>query len=103
MLNHYEITLRDPKGWKLACDANTDAYGAQVMRYAERWAHLMEQRIATGKKVIEVADETSHLADHEGISLVMYGCAVAILARVWQHGEELNQWHHLHEDPVNAQ
>ncbi len=102
MPNKYEITLRDPKGWRLACDANTDAYGAQVMRYAARWAYLMEQQIAKGKTVMEVADETSHIADHEGVSLVMYGCAVAVLSRVWQHGDELHMWHHLHEDTAHA-
>lgn len=89
------MTLRDPEGWKKACDANRDGYGGAVMTYAERWARLMESRMSKGEKLAECADECSHLADEEGITGFMYGCAVNTLSYVWQHGEALRLWHNL--------
>lgn len=95
-MSRHNITLKDPAGWKLAVDANVDAYGACVMRYAERWAFLMEHEMEEeGKTVAQVAKATSNTADEEGITGFMYGCAVSILSRVWIHGEELRRWHNL--------
>jgi hypothetical protein len=90
------MTLRDPDGWRQAVEANTDGYGSAVIRYAERWARLMESRLAGGSTIAESAEEMSHLADNEGITGFMYGCAVSILSRVWIRGEELRQWHNIH-------
>lgn len=89
------MTLRDASGWKKACDANKDGYGGAVMTYAERWARLMEARMAKGERIADIADECSHLADEEGITGFMYGAAVSTLAAVWQHGEALRLWHNL--------
>ena len=89
------ITLRDPDGWARACAANTDGYGGAVMSYAERWARVMEEMIASGATVAGCAKEASHLADEEGITGFMYGCAVSTLAAVWVHGEALRRWHNL--------
>lgn len=89
------MTLRDPAGWKAACEKNKDPYGNGVMTYSERWARLMEARMSKGEKLADIADECSHLADSEGITGFMYGCAVSTLAAVWVHGEELRQWHNL--------
>jgi len=89
------MTLRDPEGWKKSCEVNSDGYGGAVMTYAERWARLMESRIAKGERIADIADDCSHLADNEGITGFMYGCAVGILSKVWQHGEALRLWHNL--------
>ncbi len=89
------MSLRDPEGWKKSCDVNTDPYGGAVMTYAERWARLMEGRMNKGERIADIADECSHLADSEGITGFMYGCAVSILSKVWQHGEALRLWHNL--------
>jgi hypothetical protein len=53
----------------------------------------MEGGIAAGKEIKDIASETSHLADTEGITGFMYGAAVSILAQCWIHGEELRKWH----------
>lgn len=79
--------------WQKWVDSNTDPYGSGVIRYAERWADLMEQKISTGKKLADIASETSHEADTEGITGFMYGCAVQILSDVWKYGEDLRLWH----------
>ena len=89
------MSLRDPEGWKKSCEINSDDYGGAVMAYAERWARLMEGRMDKGEKLEAIADECSHLADSEGITGFMYGCAVGILSKVWKHGEALRLWHNL--------
>lgn len=90
-----KMTLRDQEGWQKTVAANTDGYGGAVIRYAELWARLMEGRMANGDTVEGCAEESSHIADDEGITGFMYGCAVSILSQVWVHGEDLRQWHNI--------
>lgn len=88
-------TMRDEAGWQKSLDANTDDYGAAGMRYADKWARIMEGRIAAGETLESCADAASHLADDEGITGFMYGCAVSLLGQCWIHGEALRRWHNL--------
>jgi hypothetical protein len=74
---------------------NQDPYGQGVVDFAEKWASLMEIAIGEGKTIKEIAKETSHQADTDGITGFMYGCAVSSLAHFWVHGEELSRWHNL--------
>jgi hypothetical protein len=74
---------------------NSDPYGAAVFRYAETWANMMEAAIQSGEKIELIADKLSHDADTEGITGYMYGAAVAILSKCWEHGEALRVWHNL--------
>lgn len=90
-----KMMLRDEKGWKKAVAANKDSYGGGVISYAERWARLMEGRMANGDTLEACAEEASSLADNEGITGFMYGCAVSILSQVWIHGDQLRRWHNL--------
>lgn len=91
------MKLKDSEGWKKANEANppSEPYGHCIMTYAEDWANLMEARMAAGEKLEDIADETSHQADTDGITGFMYGAAVSTLAQVWEHGEELRRWHNL--------
>lgn len=72
---------------------SSDPYSARVVSYGEDWANLMEERIEQGEKLEDVAKETSHIADTDGITGFMYGCAVQGLAQFWLHGEALRKWH----------
>jgi hypothetical protein len=90
-----KMTLRDEDGWQKTVAANTDGYGGAVIRYAELWARLMEGRISTGDTVEGCAEAASRIADNEGITGFMYGCAVSILSQVWIHGEDLRRWHNI--------
>lgn len=72
-----------------------DPYSARVVSYGEDWANLMEKRMDSGEKIPDMAKETSHEADTNGITGYMYGAAVSALAHFWVHGEELRQWHNL--------
>ncbi len=115
------FTIIDQKAWDSWVEANKDGYGSCVIRYAARWANLMEDEICKrsmyialekgigpfnpGDKVefdkirkgvlMDIADKTSHDADLEGITGFMYGCAVSMLAKCWKYGEELRQWRNL--------
>lgn len=89
------MKLRDKGGWDKGVENNQDPYGAAVYRYAEKWADMMEARLAAGETVAQCAKETSHEADTEGITGFMYGCAVNVLAHCWEHGEALRLWHNL--------
>lgn len=81
--------------WKEWVDKNDFGYGKATVEYAERWANLMEEELKKGKELEDIAEQASHDADTEGITGFMYGMAVAILADVWEHGEELRRWHNL--------
>ncbi len=89
------VKLKDREGWLKTVEANDDPYGACGVRYAERWADLMEERMHDGSTVAEVAKKASHDADTEGITGFTYARAVSILGWAWEHGEELRRWNNL--------
>ncbi|EOH94804.1 hypothetical protein [Enterococcus pallens] len=81
------------KGWQTFVTNNQDPYGNGVVKYCERWASLMEEKIANGLSVAVAADKTQYEADKEGITGFMYGCAVNTLSHCWAHGDALKDWH----------
>lgn len=87
------LEVSDAKSWQKTVDANKDGYGGRVVRYAEEWGRLMQVRIESGETVGQCAEELSRLADDDGITGFMYGCAVQMLAKCWKHGEALRRWH----------
>ncbi len=61
--------------------------------YAKRWAELMEQRMATGKSVSDVAQQASLDSDGPDIKgLGYFGIALRHLISVWRYGDELAEW-----------
>lgn len=87
------MTLANAQLWYDYQKNNQDFYGLGILRYAYRWALLMEERINEGASLQEIAKATSHEADTDGITGFMYGAAVQILSQVWLHGETLRRWH----------
>lgn len=83
----------DQAGWDEGWNNNKDPYGRRCFTYARDWADLMEAEIQQGKKLEDVAEETSKRADYDGITGFMYGMAVAILCDTWVHGQQLRVWH----------
>lgn len=73
----------------------SDDYGLACLNYAEDWATLMEVKMSEGHELEDIAKDTSHEADVEGITGFMYNMAVAILVSHWVHGERLRRWHNL--------
>ena len=116
------MRLRDAEGWQRSLDANPPpscgpdhtrwpehlsdedrgrGYGYCVMLAAERWANEMERRLAERPQwgVADVAQAAFAATDawlgRWGLTGFQYGCAVEILAQVWEHGEALRRWHNL--------
>ena len=89
------MKIKDQAAWDAFVKNNQDPYGSGVVRFAERWADLMEARARQGGTLDDFAKETSHEADGEGITGFMYGCAVSILSQCWENGEQLRRWHNL--------
>ena len=86
------FALKDTERWKqIVKIRNRDC----VVRYAARWANLMEKKLIMGAKLEDIANVTSHEADLEGITGSIYGCAVSILSKVWENGEQLRRWHNI--------
>lgn len=70
-----------------------DSYGKGTLSYARAWAELMEQELAQGRALEDIAKQASHEADTRGITGFMYGLAVQLLGEVWKHGDALLLWH----------
>lgn len=79
---------------------NYDEYGSCVVRFAERWAGLMETRIKQGAKVADIAKAMSHKADTERISGAAFSFAVESLGWYWIHGVEVMAWYKAEQRKV---
>lgn len=84
-------------------DAQDDWLTAAVVKYADRWARLMQAVIDhTGASVAQVATWASHQADdvHNSISGGgLYGAA-SELSIYWIYGEELADWYERSATPL---
>lgn len=88
------IELSDEAAWQESVRVNSgDSYSNGVTVFAERWARIMQVKLAAGEKLEDIADPSIREADVDGITGFMYGCAVSLLAQTWKHGRELNRWH----------
>lgn len=89
------MKVSNKEDWELGKSKNQDPYGAEIYRYAEAWADVMEARLEDGVTVADCAEVASHETDVSGLTGFMYGAAVSILSGCWEHGEELRRWHNL--------
>lgn len=89
------MKLKDKEAWNSWVKNNTDLYGKACVDYAKTWAELMERLMEKGEKLEEIAQQSSHDANTDGITGFMYGAAVSMLSQCWKHGEALRQWHNL--------
>lgn len=87
-----KFEIIDADAWEKSVSANTDPYGYACIKYAATWANIMDSRIADGAKVADIAEQTSHEADTDGITGFMFGCALSVLSQCWKHGGDLRQW-----------
>ena len=74
---------------------NSDPYGAGVVTFERRWANAMEVFLEDGRDLAAIAEDASRIADTEGITGFMYGCAVSTLAACWKYGDQLRRWHNI--------
>ena len=74
-------------------------YNKCIIDYTILWAQYMEYLMAKhNQKLADIWDRASHLADIDGITGFMYGCAVGLLSSVWKYGEELRIVHNRQYD-----
>jgi len=64
-----------------------------IVDYSERWARLMQMRLINAETLEDIAQETSHEANIDGVSITMHFHAVWLLSGSWKYGEELRLWH----------
>jgi len=99
------MLIKNQEAWQEWQEANNGegedwfGYGQAVLRYAERWADLLEAKITERNDTSiptlfeSYAENLSYAADTEGITGFMYGMAVVVLNQVWEYGEYLARWH----------
>lgn len=59
MADRYELWLRDPEAWRKALEANAvHGYGFTVIVAAGLWMLSLQDAIADGKQLEDVAEET---------------------------------------------
>lgn len=81
--------------WEQWVEINShDDYSLVVVTYARRWAKYMQHLMTKHNKTInQIADSASYDTYIEGITGLMYGCAVvAMLSECWKYGEQLRRW-----------
>ncbi len=89
------MKISNQNAWQDWVDNNKDFYSKGIIDYAERWANMMEEKMAEGMSLENIAKDTSHEADTDGITGYMYGTAVRVLATSWGYGDQLRRWHNL--------
>lgn len=62
-----------------------------VIRYASRWAHAMERKMADGAKLVDIVIPTSHDADIERVTHHEFIDARLLLEQTWIHGRKLRR------------
>jgi hypothetical protein len=82
------MQVDNQQGWK---DWQEDG-DPKVVAFAQRWAELMEARIAQGATVSEIANETMLQANTDKLSVDGLYQASQILTYVWEHGSALQAW-----------
>lgn len=93
------MQVKDQKVWESWVENNKDGYGRAVIVYAESWANMMEEAMAEGKKLEDVAGTLSHKCEEaDQITGFQYGAAVSTLLESWVHGEALRVWHNAKYD-----
>ncbi len=100
-----KIEIRDPVFWQSCEDKrreDKDGYAGMIVDYAEQWAVLMQEKMAAGEKLEDMASSASHEADTMGMSGAGYHQALFILARCWKHGDALADAMSMERIPYNS-
>lgn len=92
-INVFSLKNKDFGFWEKYAENNRDFYGSGVIRFAARWANMMEVEMIKGRKLSDIAEKTCRRADFEGVTVCMYAFAVSILSKAWKYGEEFRRWH----------
>ena len=82
----------NPARWiEIRAALGVNWYGQSIRKFAALWAHTMEEAMAGGQTVAQCAEACADRTDKElgGTADFVYGYALEVLIKVWEHGEEL--------------
>ena len=81
----------DEAKWQVAVDANSDPYGAGCIKFAERFAKLLQARMkGDPSRLADVADEAWNDADcDEQMSGFSASMGRSLVEQTWRYGAEL--------------
>lgn len=91
--NPIEFCDGGAKRWNGIIERNIRSIGVNIVLGSYKWAKLMEEKIQSGKSVMEVADETltNVLSKHSrGFRLSV---SLALLNSCWKYGKQLDKWY----------
>ena len=84
------FSIVDTDAWQVLIHKNENKFfGNLTLSFVDRWARLMQLRIANGEKLEDIVEETSVQAVHTHISNENYVYAVKILSEHWKYGNRL--------------
>lgn len=95
------MKLKDPAKWDaFVANNRANAYSRCVVDFARAWAEAIEARLGQNIDLADSARKTFPEVNRldlarGGITGLQYGCVVAVLAAVWEHGEALRRYHNL--------
>lgn len=93
---------RDEKKWQDGKEEWGNQYEG-IFIFVEAWAQLMQLEMAQGKKLADMAEETSReAAILYSLSGSGFSGAIVALDRTWKYGGELRQWYDNRHQHRNA-
>lgn len=82
---------------KFVCKSKDSSYTRGIFNFCVAWANKIEEKMAKGAVLADIADDSEMECYKEDPSLDvtghMYSCAISILSSCWEHGDELRKWH----------
>lgn len=88
--------------WKNTVDRNKGFYNAASLRFAARWAELMEAELEKGAELVDIMDTCENLADTEGITGYQAHWGKLTLYNLWKYGKDLREATKLKEERIQA-
>lgn len=86
------MTVRDPEALKQSIAANgNNAMGAKILDFANRWATLMESKIANGEKLTPEMIRQAELEPGIGMQNYEVDLARVVLFDCWKFGPEMRR------------
>ncbi len=98
------MTVKNPEFLKDAIANNADgAFGSTVLKFANRWATIMEQKMAAGEKLTPEMIYQASRETNMDVRNYHADYARGLLAQTWEHGAQLNRTLAVHESATGLQ
>ena len=94
LANAPRMQFEDEPEWHFLQLINQGCYGKAILALSEQWARLMQLEMTQELSLSSVAQPTLNELDTAyGLGIRAFYDMVDMLARTWQYGEQLRQWH----------